>query len=118
MTFGQRLIDLREEKGIFQKELSAHLNVSISTISNYENDVHFPDVIILCKLADYFHVTIDYLLGRTDYRYDPETLNRPLSQDYTIAEYINTTLELSQKDISRLLDYIELLQFRNQNDND
>lgn len=117
MTFGQRLINLREEKGIFQKELAAHLNVSISTISNYENDVHFPDIAILCKLADYFHVTTDYLLARTDYRYDPETLNRNLSQDYTVAEYINTTLELSPKDISTVLDYLELLKMRKQNEN-
>lgn len=118
MTFGQRLTELREEKDIFQKELAAHLNVSISTISNYENDVHYPDVIILCKLADYFHVTIDYLLGRTDYRYDPATLNRRLSKDYNVAEYINTTLELSPKDIADVLEYVELLKIRMRNDSD
>ena len=118
MTFGQRLIELREEQGIFQKELAAHLNVSISTISNYENDIHYPDVIILCKLADFFHVTIDYLLGRTDYRYDPATLNRRLSKDYNVAEYINTTLELSSKDIAAVLDYIELLKMRMQGDSE
>ena len=118
MTFGQRLIELREEQGIFQKELAAQMNVSISTVSNYENDVHYPDVTILCKLADYFHVTIDYLLGRTDYRYDPATLNRRLSKDYNVADYINTTLELSPRDISTVLEYIELLRMRQQNETD
>lgn len=118
MTFGQRLTELREEQGIYQKELAAHVNVSISTISNYENDVHFPDVIILCKLADFFHVTIDYLLGRTDYRYDPSTLNHRLSKEYNVADYINTTLELPSKDIAKVLEYINLLKFRAQGDSE
>lgn len=113
MTFGQRLIDLREEKGIFQKELAVHLNVSPSTISNYENDVHFPDIEILCKLADYFQVSTDYLLARTDYRHNLNTLNRKLSKDYTVGDFINTTLELPHKDISNIVEYVNLLIMRN-----
>lgn len=114
MTFGQRLTDLREEKGIRQKELAALINVSPSTVSNYENDVHYPDVAILCQLADYFNVSTDYLLARTDYRHNPNTLTRRLSKTYTIAEFINTTLELSQKDISNLVEYMDLLVMRQQ----
>lgn len=118
MTFGQRLIDLREEKGIYQKELAAHLNVSPSTISNYENDVHFPDIEILCKLANYFDVSTDYLLARTDYRHNLNTLNRKLSKDYTVGDFLNTTLELPQKDISNVIDYVNLLIMRHRNSTD
>lgn len=114
MTFGQRLTDLREEKGIRQKELAVLINVSPSTVSNYENDVHYPDVEILCKLADYFNVSTDYLLARTDYRHNPNTLSRRLSKTYTVADFINTTLELSQKDISSLVEYMDLLVIRHQ----
>ena len=112
MTFGQRLANLREEKGIYQKELAALLNVSPSTVSNYENDVHFPDIEILCKLADYFDVSTDYLLVRTDYRHNLNTLNQRLSKDYTVGDFINTTLELPQKDISNVVDYVNLLLMR------
>lgn len=114
MTFGQRLTDLREEKGIRQKELATLINVSPSTVSNYENNVHYPDVAILCQLADYFNVSTDYLLARTDYRHNPSTLTRKLSKTYTVAEFLNTTLELSQKDISSLVEYIDLLVMRQQ----
>lgn len=115
MTFGQRLTDLREEKGIFQKELAANLNVCVSTISNYENNVHYPDVPLLCQLAEYFDVSTDYLLGRTDYRHNLNTLNQKLSREYTVSEFVNTTLELPQKDIANLVEYLELLVIRKQN---
>lgn len=112
MTFGQRLANLREEKGIYQKELAAILSVSPSTVSNYENDVHFPDIEILCKLANYFDVSTDYLLVRTDYRHNLDTLNHKLSKDYTVGDFINTTLELPQKDVSNVVDYVNLLIMR------
>lgn len=112
MEVGQILAELRTEKGIYQKELAAYLNVSIGTISNYEKGIHFPDLNTLCKLADYFGVTTDYLLGRTQYRYNPDTLNRSLTKDYTIANLVNTTLEFPQKDATALVDYVELLKLR------
>ena len=65
MTTGRILTELRKEKEIGQKELAVYLNVSVGTVSNYENDVHSPDLSTLCKLADFFGVTTDYLLGRT-----------------------------------------------------
>lgn len=112
MEIGQVLAELRTEKGIYQKELAVYLNVSIGTISNYEKGIHYPDLNTLCKLADYFGVTTDYLLSRTEYRYNPETLSRSLTKDYTISDLVNTTLELSPKDLNSMIDYIELLKLR------
>lgn len=112
MNFGQVLTNLREEKGIYQKELAAYLNVSIGTISNYENNVHHPDLATLCQIADYFEVTTDYLLGRSPYLFNPNTLARPLTKDYNVADFLNTTLSLSQKDMSSLMEYIEFLKHR------
>ena len=74
-SFGEILTSLREERGIYQKELAAILKVSVGTVSNYENYIHFPDQEALLQLADYFGVTVDYLLGRTSYRYSLDTLN-------------------------------------------
>lgn len=115
LEIGQILSELRTERDLYQKELAVYLNVSIGTISNYEKGVHYPDLDTLCKLADYFGVTTDYLLNRTNYRYYPKHLETPLAKDYTVANLINTTLELSKKDRSMLADYAELLRMRQKN---
>ena len=65
-----RLKQLRKERGISQVRLSIDLNMGQNTISRYENEVHQADYKTLILFADYFNVSIDYLLGRTD---NPET---------------------------------------------
>lgn len=66
--FGIRLKELRKEKSINQKELATLLKVSASTIGMYEQGRRDPDTNTLKFLADYFDVSTDYLLGRTDER--------------------------------------------------
>ena len=116
MTFGQILAELRENQGIPQKELASQLNISISTVSNYENGVHCPDFEMLCRIADHFDVTTDYLLGRTRFPYAPSRLNQLLVKDYTISDLINTTLSLPSRDVNALLEYVELLKLRQHTD--
>lgn len=65
MNFGKNLQNLRTERGIFQKELAAALHLSVGTVSNYEEGISYPDPEMLCRIADYFQVSTDYLLGRT-----------------------------------------------------
>ena len=88
-SFGEILTSLREERGIYQKELAAILKVSVGTVSNYENNIHFPDQEALLQLADYFGVTVDYLLGRTSYRYSLDTLNEEYAPGRTVAELVD-----------------------------
>lgn len=71
MDLGKTLRELRMEKNILQKEVAAYLQVSMGTISNYENNVHAPDPETLCKLADLFQVSLDYMLGRCPDRNHP-----------------------------------------------
>ena len=78
MKFGELLASLRRERGILQKELAAYLNVTVATISNYEKGVHAPDYETLVKLADFFDVSTDYLLQRTEYKSSIQTLNQKL----------------------------------------
>lgn len=113
MEFGKFLAKLRKERGILQKELAAYLNTTISTISNYENGVHTPDLNTLIKLADFYDVSTDYLLQRTRYKANINTLNKRLSADYTVSDLMNTTLELDRHNVNALLDYCELLTMRN-----
>ncbi len=65
-TFGERIRGLRRGKKENQKELASYLGLSQTTIANYENNSRFPNDTTLIKLADYFQVSLDYLLGRTD----------------------------------------------------
>lgn len=57
---------IREDKDIRQKEIAAYLNVSQNTYSQYETGVISLTAEILIKLADYYNVSIDYLLDRTN----------------------------------------------------
>ena len=68
-TFAQRLRELREEKQVTQKNLAEILGLnSRTTITNYEQNDREPDFETLIKIAKYFEVSIDYLLGQTDKR--------------------------------------------------
>lgn len=63
-----RLKELRKEKGISQLKLALDLSANQNTISRYETGEREADYEMLIKLADYFNVSIDYLLERTDNR--------------------------------------------------
>lgn len=61
-----RLRELRKSKNISQIKLALDLNMSQNTISRYETGEREPGIAELVLIADYFNVTIDYLVGRTD----------------------------------------------------
>lgn len=68
MNFGERLSRLREEKKLTQVELAKLTEISRSRLSLYEINKREPDNDTLRKLADFFNVTTDFLLCRTNYR--------------------------------------------------
>ncbi len=61
-----RLKELRKSKGISQLKLALALNTNQNTISRYETGEREPDINTLIQIADYFNVSIDYLLERTE----------------------------------------------------
>lgn len=63
-----KLKELRKEKGISQLKLAIDLSTNQNSISRYETGERECDYKMLIKIADYFDVSIDYLLGRTDNR--------------------------------------------------
>lgn len=76
MTFAERLRALREERDITQKKLGAAIGVSPRMVSFYESGTHFPrDGEMLIDLAEFFGVSLDYLLGHSDLR-EEESLKK------------------------------------------
>lgn len=60
-----RIKDLREDRDMRQSDLAEATGIDQRTISNYETGKTYPDAYSLIKLADFFNVSIDYLVGRT-----------------------------------------------------
>ena len=61
-----RLKEIRKSKGISQLKMAMDLNTNQNTISRYETGEREPGVDELIKIADYFNVSVDYLIGRTE----------------------------------------------------
>ena len=65
-TFAKRLKELREEKEITQQELGLLVNMTKMAISHWEKGHSEPSIAQLIFLSNYFGVTVDYLVGKTD----------------------------------------------------
>ena len=65
--FGRRLKELRQEKGLTQKELAEKLNLNSVTYLHYEKAQREPPLSVLADMAKFFDVSIDFLLGLSDY---------------------------------------------------
>lgn len=61
-----RLKELRKKKGISQLRLATELNTTQNTISRYETGEREPGIDELIKIADFFNVSVDFLIGRTE----------------------------------------------------
>jgi len=109
MITGNRLAELRKEMKMRQKDLAAHLNTSVSTVSNYENSVNAVDIETLNKLADFFDVTTDYLLGRTDYRCPPDILQKFRKEDIYIREINDTMLTLDPAARNSVAEFVRFI---------
>lgn len=111
-SLGYKLQELRHMKNICQKEFAGYLHVSISTISNYENNIHEPDIPTLIKIADFYNVSVDYLLNRTDCLYPLSILEEKITDDYTCSSILNTVVQLSSASKTDLATYLNMLNLR------
>ena len=92
--FSDRLKYLRSTEDLTQRDLANKLGITSGAVGMYESGKRFPDNTILNKIADYFHVSTDYLLGRTD---DPLPM-RDVDQDLHDEHDYNKELEEFLKD--------------------
>ena len=93
-TFGERLAELRKEKQLSQADFAGLFKLGQSTIGMYETNKREPDSTTIVKFADFFGVTVDYLIGR----------------EYTFADYVKelrNKKELSPRQLAIELDVSE-----------
>lgn len=107
----QRLKELREKFGLTQKQLGHILGFAESTISLYESGGRRPDGDKLVRLASYFHVTVDYLLGCEEVSNEAQSSeikeNQPTAEGSELdPELISLMEDLPQEDFQRVKDFV------------
>lgn len=93
--FGERIKELREKKGLTQKELASFLGISDRAVGYYEKEERTPPPDMLQKIADFFDVSVDYILGRTNIP------NAHIPDDYT-QKY-----KVTKRDLKQYEDFIQ-----------
>lgn len=91
-----RIKQLREKRGLIQEILAVELGITQQMLSKYERDVTLIKVDILKKIAAYFNVTTDYLLGVSDVKRD---LNGQMKMNEVLDEYYDLLQEFRKQDI-------------------
>lgn len=109
MKFGDRLKKSRLEKGLTQEQVAQNLYVTRQTISGWENEISYPNIINLIKLSDYYQVSLDTLLkedrGMREYM-EKKEVTKSLRPVYNMLMF--TDLLLIVLLISNIMDFIKL----------
>jgi HTH-type transcriptional regulator, competence development regulator len=114
-----KLIELRKEKKLRQEDIAKILGIARTTYAMYEQGNREPDFDTLNKMADYFEVSVDYLLGREQKNKTKEdTLEEvnKLVKEYGIEQFgffdIDKWKDLSQEDIEEIKKHFEYVVFQ------
>ena len=105
-----RIKQLREKRGLIQEILAAELGITQQLLSKYERDITLIKVDILKKIAIYFNVTTDYLLGISDVKRDLQgqmKMNETLNQYYDLVEVYKELDEYDQEMIWSIIQIVK-----------
>lgn len=98
---GERLSELRKDKGLTQKELAKALGISVNTVSAYERELNSPEDATEEAIARYFNVSLDYLHGLID-------TPRSITNNSSHILFFRDIPEKATMEISDFLDYIAI----------
>ncbi|MGI6069574.1 MAG: helix-turn-helix domain-containing protein [Blautia sp.] len=114
MTFSKVLRELRLSRNVTQDELAKYLNVSRPTIAGYETKNKQPDYEKLLKLAEFFNVSVDYLItGNHTYNIPAFQKRSPQKAEEELKQSLNTAFQkLSYNSQLDLIEYAKLLYIR------
>jgi transcriptional regulator with XRE-family HTH domain len=117
--FCKRLKKLRKEKELTQNDISNFLGLtSYTTISKWEKGVNDPPIELCVKLAEFFKVSLNYLVGESNQRQEDSELEKvPVTvftqSDVTLIQRFHTMSFIGQKMILDMMDSIEKMEKRN-----
>lgn len=101
MSLGKRLREARKAKGFTQVYVAKKLGITNTALSNYERDERDPDTSLLNRFAEFYGVSIDWLMGRTDIPETPEQkIKTAIEDDPELLEFWE---ELTKRDDLQLL---------------
>ena len=106
MDFADRIVRLRKSRALTQKQLASGVGLSEVGIQNYEGRRRKPTYDVLVALADFFDVSIDYLVGRTDKPDSEEKTDKP---DKVETDFLGVFRELSDSDRKNLSAFAKFL---------
>lgn len=107
MEFGNRLKELRQQRGLTQADLAHLLDLGPTAISNYEANRNEPAFDKLVQLANYFEVSCDYLLGMSD-KYLPvqgEVIDKDILEIFNLYQEMDASYVPELKSYARYLIY-------------
>ena len=113
--FQTRLKELREKAGLSQAKLAKILGVGQSTVGMWENGTNKPENAKLEALANYFGVSTDYLLGRTD---DPVSASASLREQMSDIQFAlsGEIHDLTDDEMRDILDYVRFKRAQRRKD--
>lgn len=113
MIMESRIKTLRKKRGLIQEILVAEVGITQQMLSKYERDISVIKVDILKKLAEYFNVTTDYLLGMSDTKRDLSCevkMNDSLDKYYDLIEVYKRLDEYDQEMIWSIIQTVGRLE--------
>lgn len=115
-----RIKQLRQKRGVIQEILAAELGITQQMLSKYERDITLIKVDILKKIAAYFNVTTDYLLGVSDVKRDIKgqmKVNETLDAYYDLVEVYKDLDPYDQEMIWSIIQIVKKISDKRKKDN-
>lgn len=121
LVFGRRLKQLRDKNGVSQEIVAKEIGISRARYSHYENNYVEPDIGLIIRIADYFGVDLDFLLGRSETPLEYKSVSRvneiiKIIKDNEIEGDLFLNPKdwsiLNQKDVEEILNHFDYITYR------
>lgn len=116
IKFSRRIKELRKGQRLTQKDLASIFSQKDSSISHWENNLNLPDPETLFRLGKYFNVSVDYLLGISDFKNFNEEMSHLLSSGENIKDYLIIPCKIDLGDFEKyqIIDFVNYLISKHQ----